>query len=107
VDSAELRELIPEPIVRAANKARPRLHELDRQWLAASPFCLVATAGADGTCDVSPKGDPAGATLVALNATKVAMTGTSRTFDGCWIVQRSTTLARCPNPLVPSISPTL
>ncbi len=27
-------------------------------WLAASPFCLVATAGADGTCDLSPKGDP-------------------------------------------------
>ncbi|MDQ6920621.1 MAG: pyridoxamine 5'-phosphate oxidase family protein, partial [Candidatus Dormibacteraeota bacterium] len=36
----------------------------DRQWLAASPFCLLATAGADGTCDVSPKGDPPGFTLV-------------------------------------------
>jgi hypothetical protein len=31
---AELRELIPEPVERAANKARPRLHELDRHWLA-------------------------------------------------------------------------
>ena len=36
------------------------LHDLDRQWLAASPFCLVATSAPDGTCDVSPKGDPPG-----------------------------------------------
>ena len=33
---------------------------MDREWLAASPFCVIATAGADGTCDVSPKGDPPG-----------------------------------------------
>ena len=37
-----------------------RLHDLDRAWLAASPFCLVATSAADGTCDVSPKGDVPG-----------------------------------------------
>lgn len=66
---AELRALVGEPIARAANKARPRLHELDRQWLAASAFCLVATAAADGTCDVSPKGDPAGFTLVLDDST--------------------------------------
>jgi PPOX class probable FMN-dependent enzyme len=60
----ELRELLGEVMPRAATKDRPRLHERDREWLAASPFCLVATAGADGTCDVSPKGDPAGFTLV-------------------------------------------
>jgi PPOX class probable FMN-dependent enzyme len=70
--AAELRELIPEPMARAVDKARSRLHELDRQWLAASPFCLVATAAADGTCDVSPKGDPAGATLV-LDDTTIAI----------------------------------
>ncbi|MEO3776193.1 pyridoxamine 5'-phosphate oxidase family protein [Micromonospora sp. B11E3] len=60
----ELRELLGMPTARAANKERTALHELDRQWLAASPFCLIATAGADGTCDVSPKGDPPGFTLV-------------------------------------------
>lgn len=43
---------------------RDRLHPLDREWLARSPLCLVATAGADGSCDVSPKGDPAGFALV-------------------------------------------
>jgi uncharacterized protein len=56
----QLRELLGTPTGRALTKERVRLHALDRQWLAASPFCLVATAGADGTCDVSPKGDPPG-----------------------------------------------
>lgn len=60
----ELRELLGEPVPRAIAKERTRLHERDRQWLAASPFCLVATSGADGSCDVSPKGDPAGFALV-------------------------------------------
>ena len=60
----ELRALLGPPTPRVANKARPRLHEVDRQWLAASPFCLVATADAEGNCDVSPKGDPPGFTLV-------------------------------------------
>ncbi|MFI6821504.1 pyridoxamine 5'-phosphate oxidase family protein [Micromonospora sp. NPDC050187] len=60
----ELRELLGEPNARAVAKERRVLHELDRQWLAASPFCLIATSGADGSCDVSPKGDPPGFTLV-------------------------------------------
>ncbi|GAA2794111.1 pyridoxamine 5'-phosphate oxidase family protein [Saccharopolyspora taberi] len=61
---AELREVIGTPLPRTANKARKALHEVDRQWLAASPFCVVATADADGACDASPKGDPPGFTLV-------------------------------------------
>jgi uncharacterized protein len=60
----QLRELIGTPLPRTANKARASLHPLDRQWLEAAPFCLVATSSADGSCDVSPKGDPAGFTLV-------------------------------------------
>jgi PPOX class probable FMN-dependent enzyme len=63
-DEERLRELVGSPKEHAANKARATLHELDRQWLAASPMCMVATAAADGTCDVSPRGDPPGATLV-------------------------------------------
>ena len=59
-DEAELRDLLGEPSQRVLDKDRDRLHDLDRQWLAASPFCLVATSAADGSCDVSPKGDPAG-----------------------------------------------
>ncbi|WP_446218000.1 pyridoxamine 5'-phosphate oxidase family protein [Micromonospora sp. IBHARD004] len=65
----ELRELLGAPMPRAVAKERAVLHERDRQWLAASPFCLVATAGADGSCDVSPKGDPPGFTLVLDEAT--------------------------------------
>ena len=61
---AELRELIGEPLPRVATKDRPALDDVDRQWLARSPFCLVATSGADGSCDVSPKGDPPGFTVV-------------------------------------------
>jgi uncharacterized protein len=60
----ELRELLGTPTAAAANKERTALDDLHRQWLAASPFCLVATSGADGSCDVSPKGDPPGFTLV-------------------------------------------
>ncbi|MFI7224329.1 pyridoxamine 5'-phosphate oxidase family protein [Nonomuraea angiospora] len=57
---AELRELLGEVMPRAATKERVRLHERDREWLAASPFCLIATSDDAGACDVSPKGDPAG-----------------------------------------------
>ncbi len=63
-DVQQLEDIVGAPNERAANKARAVLHELDRRWLAASPMVLVATAGADGGCDVSPRGDPPGATLV-------------------------------------------
>jgi PPOX class probable FMN-dependent enzyme len=62
--AAELRELLGEPTARDAGKVRKELDALDRAWLAATPFLLMATSGADGSCDVSPKGDPAGFTLV-------------------------------------------
>jgi PPOX class probable FMN-dependent enzyme len=61
---AELRALLGEPLPKIATKERPALDECDRAWLAASPFCLVATSGAGGSCDVSPKGDPPGFTVV-------------------------------------------
>jgi PPOX class probable FMN-dependent enzyme len=66
---AELTELLGAPMPRAASKERVRLHERDTEWLAASPFCLIATSGADGSCDVSPKGDPPGFTLVLDDTT--------------------------------------
>ncbi|HYZ56668.1 MAG TPA: pyridoxamine 5'-phosphate oxidase family protein [Streptosporangiaceae bacterium] len=66
---AELRELLGEPMPRAVTKERTRLHERDKEWLAASPFCLIATADAAGNCDVSPKGDPPGFTHVIDDTT--------------------------------------
>ena len=71
-DEAALRELLGTPSGGAVSKERTALHELDRQWIAASPFLLMATSGADGTCDVSPKGDPAGFVHV-LDDTTIAM----------------------------------
>ncbi|MFJ9418126.1 MULTISPECIES: pyridoxamine 5'-phosphate oxidase family protein [unclassified Streptomyces] len=69
--AAELRALVGEPSAHAAHKTRHRLHALDRQWLARSPFCLIATSDAQGRCDVSPKGDPAGFTHVLDDTTLV------------------------------------
>jgi PPOX class probable FMN-dependent enzyme len=69
---AELREIVGHPSPGVAAKDRLSLDDYDRQWLARSPFCLLATSRADGTCDVSPKGDPPGFTLV-LDDTTIAI----------------------------------
>jgi uncharacterized protein len=68
----ELAVILGEPTAAAAGKERTALDDVHRQWLAASPFCLVATSAADGSCDVSPKGDPPGFTLV-LDDTTIAL----------------------------------
>ncbi|WP_372405143.1 MSMEG_1061 family FMN-dependent PPOX-type flavoprotein [Streptomyces luteireticuli] len=72
-DAGELRELLGEPQRRVLEKVRPRLLDLDREWLEQSPFCLVATSDADGNCDVSPKGDPAGQLALVLDDTTIAL----------------------------------
>jgi uncharacterized protein len=69
----ELVGLIGVPLPRVANKARPVLHELDREWLAASPFCLVATSDETGACDVSPKGDPPGQLAHVIDEKTIAL----------------------------------
>jgi len=69
----ELRELLGEPSERAATKERNRLHATDREWLALSPFCVLATCDADGNCDASPKGDPAGRLVYVLDDSTVAV----------------------------------
>ncbi|MCW2749006.1 MAG: Pyridoxamine 5-phosphate oxidase [Aeromicrobium sp.] len=66
---AELRELLGTPAQRVIDKDRQAFSPEHRAWLAASPFCLVATSDADGSCDVSPKGDPPGFALVVDDTT--------------------------------------
>lgn len=66
---AELRDLLGVPMQRTLDKDRQSFTTEHREWLAASPFCLVATADAAGTCDVSPKGDPAGFAVVVDDTT--------------------------------------
>ncbi|HVE97734.1 MAG TPA: MSMEG_1061 family FMN-dependent PPOX-type flavoprotein [Mycobacteriales bacterium] len=74
VDSeSELREIVGEPIPRVAEKVRDRLHPMDVAFLAAARFWTVATSSADGRCDVSPKGDPAGSSVVVLSETSLAL----------------------------------
>jgi uncharacterized protein len=69
----ELRELLGVPTGRAVTKERTRLHAMDREWLAISPFCILATSDAAGHCDASPKGDPAGRLIHVLDDTTVAI----------------------------------
>jgi uncharacterized protein len=69
----ELREVLGFPQGRAVTKERSRLHALDREWLAASPFCVLATSDAYGNCDASPKGDPAGQLIHVLSDTAIAI----------------------------------
>jgi PPOX class probable FMN-dependent enzyme len=59
-DVDQLREILGTPLSRVIAKDRDRLHPEHLAFLSASPFCLVATSSPDGSCDVSPKGDPAG-----------------------------------------------
>ncbi|WP_028659389.1 MSMEG_1061 family FMN-dependent PPOX-type flavoprotein [Nocardioides insulae] len=70
---AELRALIGTPLPQVRDKARPGLVESDRAWLAASPFCMLATADAEGRLDVSPKGDPAGSLVHVLDEHTIAL----------------------------------
>jgi PPOX class probable FMN-dependent enzyme len=72
-DPAKLREIVGEVLPQAAQKERSRLHEHDRAWLAASPYCVVATSDAEGNCDASPKGDPAGKLIHVLDDATVAI----------------------------------
>jgi PPOX class probable FMN-dependent enzyme len=65
--------LLGEPAQRARDKTRPALLDVDRDWLAATPFCMVATADAAGRCDASPKGDPPGQLVHVLDDRTIAL----------------------------------
>ncbi|MGI5128742.1 pyridoxamine 5'-phosphate oxidase family protein [Pseudonocardia sp. CA-107938] len=56
----ELEALIGRPAPPSADKVRTSLDAIDVEWIAATPLIMLATSDADGRCDVSPKGDPAG-----------------------------------------------
>ena len=55
-----LRSLLGEPSDLVRSKISDRLNDLTRRFVERSPFLCLATAAADGTCDVSPRGDPPG-----------------------------------------------
>lgn len=68
----QLEAIMGLPSAAAVNKVRPALLPVDREWLAASTLCFVATSNARGELDVSPKGDPAGFAMV-LDDTTIAI----------------------------------
>ena len=58
----ELRAVVPAP-GEGAPALRKQIDHLDehcREFIACSPFLVLATAAADGTCDTSPRGGPPG-----------------------------------------------
>jgi len=60
-DETALRGLIGgEPADLTRRKISDRVNDLTRQFIDRSPFLCLATSAPDGTCDVSPRGDPAG-----------------------------------------------
>ena len=74
IDSVEeLVGLLGEPNQRARDKGRDRLLEVDRAWLAASPYCVMATADEHGRCDASPKGDPSGQLVHVVDDVTIAL----------------------------------
>ena len=72
-DVAALVALLGEPTPRARDKGRPALLDVDRDWLAATPFCVMATSDAEGRCDASPKGDPAGSLVHVIDDHTIAL----------------------------------
>jgi PPOX class probable FMN-dependent enzyme len=57
---AQLRDLFPQPTPNSYAKQIDRLDGHCHELIAASPIVFVATARADGRCDVSPRGGPPG-----------------------------------------------
>jgi PPOX class probable FMN-dependent enzyme len=59
-DEAALRALIGLPKEIVVRKITDHLNPLTRQFIERAPLVCLATSDGEGTCDVSPRGDPAG-----------------------------------------------
>jgi PPOX class probable FMN-dependent enzyme len=56
----DLPTIYPAPSPRVIAKARPEIDAHAAKFIAMSPFCVLATSGADGGVDASPRGGKAG-----------------------------------------------
>lgn len=56
----QLLELLGQPAEAVTAKISNRLNALTRPLIERAPFLCLATSDAEGNCDVSPRGDPAG-----------------------------------------------
>jgi uncharacterized protein len=63
--ASDLRTIYPNPSPRVIAKARPELDAHAKKFIAMSPFCVLATSGADGSVDASPRGGNPGFVHIA------------------------------------------
>src|SRR5436305_8404055 len=63
--ASDLATIYPKPTPRVVAKARPEVDEHAKKFIASSPFCVLATSGADGSVDASPRGGTPGFVHVA------------------------------------------
>ncbi|PWW65912.1 MSMEG_1061 family FMN-dependent PPOX-type flavoprotein [Actinokineospora spheciospongiae] len=70
-DIDELRELYPEPAGQGRAKEIDTVDDMARRLIALAPLVFVASADADGRCDVSPRGGPPGFVSVLGDGTVV------------------------------------
>ncbi|MEV8533767.1 MSMEG_1061 family FMN-dependent PPOX-type flavoprotein [Streptomyces sp. NPDC051211] len=59
-NTAQLRDLYDEPSDLVRRKAVDRIHDVARAVIGQSSLVFIASTGADGRCDVTPRGGPAG-----------------------------------------------
>jgi hypothetical protein len=63
--AGDLASIYPKPSPRVIAKARPELDSHATDFIAMSPFCVLATSGCDGSVDASPRGGNPGFVHVA------------------------------------------
>jgi hypothetical protein len=68
-DPQRLRELYGEPSERAVKKQLTRFERHSRNFIALSPFLVIASSDPSGHCDASPKGDAPGFVRVVDDTT--------------------------------------
>ncbi|KJC38183.1 hypothetical protein UB31_31050 [Bradyrhizobium sp. LTSP849] len=61
----DLATIYPKPTLRVIAKARPAIDVHAEKFIEMSPFCVLATSGADGSVDASPRGGSIGFVHVA------------------------------------------
>lgn len=67
----QLDALFGQPKHTSVAKETAAMTGLEQAFIRASPFHLLATSDADGTCDVSPRGDPPGSVHVLCDRTLI------------------------------------
>lgn len=65
----QLEALFGQPRHTSVAKESETMNPLEQEFIRSSPFHLLATANSDGTCDVSPRGDPPGSVHVLCDRT--------------------------------------